>query len=297
MEGVSNYFVLYPDGLRHACEHELLVFGGRWLSVWPEQCAGVIALRDDDAAPLPATFSLIFRTFAAGGSECGSVLSGQVVDISTIHHLVSHLVNTNAAQIQHYLGATDTWRITTNRRDVASHKFQSTDVETLVGSALSCLFADDQIGHVSLTNYVNELCVWVGEDIVSFGCAPTRRSACSMSVDKGDISSRADDAVAASMAWIGLSHALQLDGPILQHYEQTHIQIHTDPNASAHSQVAAGVCTSGVVEIGAPPANGEDTDVSLDVDIVPDIDLAPDTVTLESCGKGGRDRLQVCVLS
>jgi hypothetical protein len=56
------------------------------------------------------TFSLIFRTFTAGG-DWGGLLTDQTIIARNLDPLTSQLVAPNAAAIQHYLGS-HTWRIT-----------------------------------------------------------------------------------------------------------------------------------------------------------------------------------------
>ena len=227
---VDHFFVTYPDGLLHACEQELLSLGGDWVEHWKEQCAALISLRHDDAGRLPGTFSLIFRTFAGGGTRCSSVITDRTLSAGTLDALTSALVSANAAAIQEYLGREDRWRITATRLDLSTytctHDFNSQQVERSVGEALQQCFRPQDLPPVSLSNYVNELCVWVGENILALGFMSPRcgardlhqektKGGGGLSVEKGTVVSRADDAVSVCMAWIGLSHALALSGPVL----------------------------------------------------------------------------------
>jgi SAM-dependent methyltransferase len=215
-EGFQSFFALYPDGLLHACEQELLAFGGAWLATWPEECAAVISLCDDPDAPLPGTFSLLFRLFNSG-SALGSVLADTLVSSHTLDDLVAQLVTANAASIARYLGGIDSWRITASRRDVAAHNFKSRQVEFVVGQALEQLPGRDKLtAEVSLIHYKKELRVWVGGRIMALGFTATLGATPSLAVGKGAVLSRADDAVSVGVAWLGFSHALALPGPVLR---------------------------------------------------------------------------------
>ena len=216
-EGFKSFFALYPDGLLHSCEQELLSFGGKWLATWPEECAAVISLHDDPDAPLPGTFSLLFRLFSSG-SALGSVLADTLVSSHTLDDLVAQLVTANASSIARYLSGGDLWRITASRRDVAAHNFKSKHVESVVGQALEQLPGRDKLtAEVSLLHYKKELRVWVGGRIMALGFTATLGATPSLAVDKGALLSRADDAVSVGMAWLSLSHALALPGPVLSH--------------------------------------------------------------------------------
>jgi len=212
---MQRYFALYPDGLRHACEQELRALGGRWVCEFPEQSGAVIDLHAD--APLPGTFSLLFRTFAAGGTVAGSVLTGQTLSADALDGLVAQLVSANTAEIAAYLGTAEPWRITALRAPV-SHDFQSQEVERSVGKALRQHFDVDSLPPVSLVHYTRELRVWVGDGILVLGFSPDRKHCSNLSVEKGEVLSRADDAVSVCIAWIGVSHALALRGPVLDRW-------------------------------------------------------------------------------
>ena len=241
--GEANFFVLYADGLLHVCQQEMVAFRGTWIAHWPDQCAAVIAIRQDEHSPLPGTFCEIFRIFASGG-VCGSVLTCQEVNADTLDALAAQLVSANAVAIQDYLGSVEPWRISCTHRDVASHRFdangnllscrkvvQSQEIERAIGVAMHNYLTSPNLAPVSLTQYVKELCVWVSHDMFALGFSPARRSTRSMCIDKGpDVRSRADDATAVCMAWLGLAHALALPGPILRRWHEDKKTTHPTPS-------------------------------------------------------------------
>ncbi|KAJ1477453.1 hypothetical protein T484DRAFT_1906347 [Baffinella frigidus] len=233
---MMQMFGTYPEGLWEPTEVELRVRGYTLELHLPAECAAVIHLPEN--APAPGCFCFLFEIFDGGAGGEADLSSGSVwncppdaeMSLELCATVAAELFASNRDALQAFFARSEKgWRVLAQRKEDKTHGFSRVQVAQVVAELLFADFAP--LPKVVLGQSQREIRVYVGHRLVVVGLtpagwglasAPHRKGGAAGAkgaakaggggVEKGEVLSRGDDAVATALSLVALASLLA--GPL-----------------------------------------------------------------------------------